>query len=97
MFLRRLFIRKEDYIKSGERPDLEVEAIKIALENYPYECCFKEGETFPYDSKDYSKRISIEFNTIINYCKEHNIHIEHGTNPENGFDMVTVFPKKRAV
>lgn len=97
MFLRKLFIRKENYIKSGERPDLEVEAIKIALKDNITEYCFKEEETFPYDEKDYSKRISIGFDTIINYCKKHNMHIEHGTNPENGFDMVTVFPKKRAV
>lgn len=96
MLLRKIFIRKEEYIKPGERPDLEVEAIKIALKDKT-EYCFKEEETHSYDSRDSKKKILVGLNTLMDYCEKHNIHYEPGTNPENGFDMVTVFPEKRAV
>lgn len=88
-FLRKFFIVEP--IEKGVRPDLEVKAIEIALEAGIHE--FKEGESYQYDAEDWKKRIQIDWRTLLEYSKEHNMHYIPGTNPENGFDTVELYPK----
>lgn len=89
-FLRKFFIVES--IKKGERPDLEVKAIEIALKSGIHE--FKEGESYQYDEEDWKKRTQIDWQTLLKYSKEHNMHYIPGTNPENGFDTVELYPKR---
>lgn len=89
-FLRKLFI--VDYISEGVRPDLEEKAIEIALEAKNYE--FKEGEAYQYDKEYPNKKIYIGFDTIYQYSKKHKMHCVPGTNPENGFDTLALYPKR---